>query len=117
MKKYDLRERSYGFSLELVKFLNNLSLSKLSMLLISQLIRSGTSIGANIEEADSSPTRKDYKYKMVVAKKEAAETKYWIRLIIESGALKNDNNIIKANELLDEANQLLKILGSIVIKL
>ncbi len=85
--------------------------------IFNQLVRSGTSIGANIEEADSSPTRKDLKYKMVIAKKEAAETVYWLRLVIDAGLIKNENNIIKTKELLVECGQIVKILGSITRKI
>ena len=87
------------------------------MPILNQLLRSGTSIGANIEEADSSPSRKDFKYKMVIAKKEAAETVYWLKIIIDAGILKNQNNISQIKEILCEADELLKILGSIVRKL
>lgn len=117
MTKYDLRERSYQFAVGLVKLLNRITTTKISFPLFNQLIRAGTSIGANIEEADSSPTRKDFKHKMVIAKKEAAETIYWLRIIIEAGIINNDKNITQAKELVDECNQLLKILGSIIIKI
>jgi len=117
MHKYDLRDRSFKFSVKLVRFLNGLSASRLSMPLFNQLLRSGTSVGANIEEADSSPSRKDFKYKMVIAKKESSETVYWLKIIIESDILKNQNNINSAKEILCEAEELMKILGSIVRKL
>jgi four helix bundle protein len=117
MKKYDLRERTFNFSITLVKFLNRLSSSRLSNPIFNQLIRSGTSIGANIEESDSSPSRKDFKYKIVIAKKEAAETVYWLKILIEGGILKNEQNINKAKEILNEAKELVKILSSILRKL
>ena len=113
MKKYDLRERTYKFSVELVSFLSNLAPARVSSPIFNQLIRSGTSIGANIEEADSSPTRKDFRHRIIIAKKEAAETVYWIRMIIDAELLKNENNVSKAKILLEECAQLLKILGSI----
>ncbi|MBI5399528.1 four helix bundle protein [Candidatus Saganbacteria bacterium] len=116
MNAYDLRERSYKFAVELVRFLNGLTLSKISLPILNQLLRSGTSVGANIEEADSSPTRKDFKYKISVSKKEAAETVYWLKLIIDAEILKNSENIKKAKELLAECDQLLRILGSIIRK-
>jgi len=117
MTKYDLRQRSYGFSVKLVKFLNRLSTSRLSAPLFNQLLRSGTSIGANIEESDSSPSRKDFKHKLTISKKEAAETVYWLKIIIDAEVLKNQNNVSRANEILKEAEELLKILGSITRKL
>ena len=117
MPNYDLRERSYQFSLELIKLLCGFSSGGNMYPIFNQLVRSGTSIGANIEEADSSPTRKDLKYKMVIAKKEAAETVYWLRLVIDAGLIKNENNIIKTKELLVECGQIVKILGSITRKI
>lgn len=113
MTKYNLRERSYKFSVELVRFLNKLTTSRLSSPLLNQLIRSGTSIGANVEEADSSPSRKDFRNKMFIAKKEAAETVYWLKLIIDARVINNQENIAKAKALLDECQQILKIIGKI----
>lgn len=115
-EKYDLRERTFRFSVELVRFINKLSIAKMAFPIFNQVIRSGTSIGANVEEADSSPTRKDFKYKMVISKKEAAETVYWLKIIIAAEILKNRENIEKIKQLLDESSQLLKIIGKIVGK-
>ena len=116
MGQYDLRGRTYKFSVELVKFLNKLSLSRLSVPMINQLLRSGTSIGANVEEADSASSRKDFRNKMFIAKKEAAETAYWLKLIIDANVINNNANIEKTNELLEECGQILKIIGSITRK-
>jgi four helix bundle protein len=117
MKKYDLRERTYGFAVAMVRFLSNLSYAQVAYPLFNQLTRSATSIGANVEEADSSPTRKDFKHKLVISKKEAAETVYWLKLIVDADLLKTEGNIQKAKELLLEAEQLVKILGSIISKM
>ena len=117
MKKYILREKSYKFSIELIKFLGHLTVSKISYPILNQLIRSGTSIGANIEEADSSSTRKDFKHKATISKKEAAESIYWLRIIMDSNMLKNEQNILKAKELLEECNQILRILSTIIRKI
>lgn len=117
MTKYDLRDRTYRFSLSVVRFLSNCSSSSITSPILNQLLRSATSIGANIEEADSSPTRKDFKHKLVISKKEAAETVYWLKLLIDSELLKSDAVTAKAKELLDEAEQLVRILGSILGKM
>jgi len=117
MNNYDLRERTYRFSVGLVEFINGLYQSRVSSRIFDQLLRAGTSIGANVEEADSSPSRKDFKYKISISKKEAAETVYWLRIIIDAGIIKNEHNVSKAKELLEECIQLLKILGSISRKL
>lgn len=113
MTGYDLRERTYKFSVELVKFIDKLAPSRISAPIINQLIRSGTSIGANVEEADSSPSRKDFRNKMFIAKKEAAETVYWLKMFIDANIVKNQANIEKIGTLLDECDQILKIIGKI----
>jgi four helix bundle protein len=117
MNKYDLRERTYRFAVNVVRFLSGSTSLPITYPIFNQLIRSATSIGANVEEADSSPTRKDFKHKIVISKKEAAETVYWFRLVLDSGIIKTEDNINRARELLNEAEQLLKILGSIISKL
>ena len=114
MSKYDLRQRTFAFSVSLARFINSISFSNTSAPLLNQLLRSGTSIGANIEEADSSPTRKDFKYKLTIAKKESAETEYWLKIIIEAGIFKNKVNLDKAKALLDESEQLTKIISTII---
>jgi len=101
----------------LVKFLNKLGHSKISAPILNQLVRSGTSIGANIEEADSAPSRKDFKNKMFIAKKEAAETIYWLKLMIDAEVVNNPTNKEKAKGLLEECSQILKIIGSITRKI
>lgn len=117
MTGFDLRPRSYNFSLELVKFINRIGVARPISAIFNQLLRAGTSVGANIEEADSSPTRKDFKYKMTIAKKEAAEAVYWFKIIIDAAIIKNEGNVAKAKELLDECSQILKILGAIIRKI
>lgn len=117
MKKYDLRERTYRFAVNVVRFLSSLHSHPVTYPIFNQLVRSATSVGANVEEADSSPSRKDFKHKLVISKKEAAETVYWFKLIVDAGLLKTEDNIQKAKELLDEAEQLVKILGSIINKI
>jgi four helix bundle protein len=117
MTEYNLRQRSYAFSVGLVRFLNKLSATKISAPILNQLVRSGTSVGANIEEADSAPSRKDFRNKMFIAKKEAAETTYWLKLIVDAEVVNNPANKEKAKELLDECSQILKIIGSITRKI
>jgi len=117
MSKYDLRNRACKFSINLVSFLNKLSFSPVSKEIFRQLIRAGTSIGANIEEADSSPKRKDLKYKLITAKKEAAEAVYWIKIVLKADLFEE----IKIKDyfmyLMDECQQLLRILATITSKL
>ncbi|MFH1347194.1 MAG: four helix bundle protein [Candidatus Margulisiibacteriota bacterium] len=116
IKKYDIKDRTYQFAVEIVKF-SRLLLKNTEVRDIGrQLIRSGTSIGANVEEADGARTRKEFGNKMTIGRNEAKETAYWLRLIIDSDLLHNKSNIEKANALLSECNELAKILSSIIQK-
>jgi len=76
----------------------------------SQLLRSGTSIGANVEEALAGQSRKDFFAKMSIASKEARETNYWLRLIKDAGILNGQ----ESQNLLEASEELIKILTSIV---
>lgn len=101
-----IKERSFKFAVEIVKYCNQLK--KLKQFEISnQLIRSGTSIGANLREASNGYTKKDFIYKVSIAQKEADETVYWLEILRE---ILNEKEI---DILLNEANQLLKIIKTI----
>lgn len=80
-KKYNLDERTSKFGESVIKFCKNLSLNTISKPIVSQIIRSGTSIGANYIEANNASSRKDFANKIYVCKKEAQETKYWLRVL------------------------------------
>jgi four helix bundle protein len=81
MKHYDLEERTAKFGEDIIEFCRELKQDAVSRPIISQLIRSGTSIGANYMEANSASSRKDFKNKIFICKKEAQETKHWLRMI------------------------------------
>lgn len=108
---YDLRERTLRFAALVVGFVRELPPDVASRELGKQLFRSASSIGANVAEADASESRKDFVHKMSIARKEAGETIYWLRLAMTTGA---DGNA--ADSLLDEATQLVRILSAIVNK-
>ncbi len=116
MAKYDLRDRSYKFAVEIVKFCLVLFKNVETRELGRQLIRAGTSIGANVEEADGARSRKDFANKMTISRNEAKETRFWIRVIIDSEILHNKSNVNKGKDLLSECEQLIKIISSIVDK-
>lgn len=82
--KYDLEERLTILAENIINLCKELPKNTTTIPLIDQLIRSGTSIGANYTEANGSASKKDFKNKVVLAKKEAMETKYWLRLIANS---------------------------------
>ena len=83
-KKYDLIERTAKFGENIIIFLKSLNQNTINSPLISQLIRSSTSIGANYMEADTAESIKDFKHKISICKKEAKETTHWLRMIATS---------------------------------
>lgn len=84
-KIYDLSDRTFKFSQDLLKFCRKVRQDHITKPMISQLVRAGTSIGANYSEADSANSKKDFINKISISKKEANETKYWLKLIAEEG--------------------------------
>lgn len=80
--KFDLEERTAKFGGEIIRLSKKVSVNSITMPLITQLVRSATSIGANYCEADNAESRKDFKHKIGICKKEAKESKHWIRMII-----------------------------------
>jgi four helix bundle protein len=102
------REKSFSFAVKIVRLSKVLSESH-EYALASQIVRSGTSIGANIEEAEAAQTKKDFIAKMSIASKEARETLYWIRLLTESEVIKFDFKTLKS-----DCEELVRILTSIV---
>ena len=83
-KKYNLEERTSKFSGEIIEFSRRIKKDIINNPLISQLIRSATSIGANYCEANGASSRKDFKNKIYICKKECRETKYWLELLAKS---------------------------------
>ncbi len=79
--KYDLEERTAKFAETIIKFCRSIPENSITKVLIIQLVRAATSIGANYCEADDAESKKDFIHKIGVCKKEARETKYWLRLI------------------------------------
>ncbi len=79
--KYDLEERIALFGENLIAFLKSMKETTLNKPLIIQIIRSGTSIGANYYEADGAESKKDFQHKIGICKKEAKETCYWLRML------------------------------------
>src|SRR3989338_7604528 len=81
-RKYDLTERTAKFGEDVIEFAKSLPRNPITIPLTYQLIKSGTSIGANYCEADCAESRKDFEHKIGICKKEAKETKYWLRILI-----------------------------------
>lgn len=108
MKSNPIRDRAFEFSLQTIKLYLPLVEGK-EYILSRQVLRSGTSIGANVEEATAAQSRKDFLSKMSIASKKARETVYWLRLYEATGLAKVDVR----NEL-KEAKEIANILGAIV---
>ena len=81
LKAFDLEERTALLGEEIIKFAKMIPRNPVTMPLITQLVKSGTSIGANYCEADDAESKKDFKHKIGICKKEARETKHWLRMI------------------------------------
>ncbi len=79
--KYDLEERTARFGEAVIKFCQSLRQDIISKPLISQLVRSGTSVGANYMEANGASSKPDFRNKIFICKKEAQETKHWLRML------------------------------------
>jgi len=109
-KTYDIKQRTFEFAVSVVNFINGLPKTTAGSTLGKQLIRSGTSIGANIEEADGSISKKDFIHKVSISRKEARETKYWLKIIISSIPCDKQT----ALKLLKESEELTKILSAII---
>lgn len=106
---FDIRERTFQFAAHIVRLVGSLPRSVEARELGRQLLRSGTSIGANVEEADAAESKRDFIHKMSIARKEARETSYWLRLL--RVAWQETDQIVS---LWDEAEQLIHILSAII---
>ncbi len=101
-------EMSFNFSLKIIQFYK-ICLQNKEFVLSKQLLRSATSIGANVEEANAAQTKKDFIAKMSIASKETRETKYWLRLLEKSKLIEVDYT-----DYLNSINHIINILTKIV---
>jgi len=83
-KKYDLEERTAKFAEKIIELCKKAPKNEISIPIIDQLIRAGTSIGANYCEANGASSKKDFKNKIFTCKKESKETKYWLRMLAKT---------------------------------
>lgn len=82
--KYDLEERTAQFGEDIIKLAKTVPKSTITIPILNQLMRSGTSLGANYMEANGASSKKDFKNKIHLCKKESMETKYWLRMLAEA---------------------------------
>ena len=111
--KSDLKARCYQFSLDLITFIDSLPNQRSCWIIGDQLLRSGTSIGANLVEATASSSRLEFKKFNEIALKSANETRYWLGLLHDSG--KSINN--KLNTLLAEVAEIANMIAAGILKL
>ena len=106
----DIDKRSFEFALKIIQLINDLPKTTAGNAIGQQIIRSGTSIGANVQEALGAHSKSDFIYKMNIAKSEARETKYWLKLLIGSQLIVSS----QIEWLLSEVDELVAILTTIV---
>jgi len=106
---FDLEERTARFGENVIHFAKMVSKNPVTIPLISQLVRAGTSVGANYCEADDAVSKKDFKNKIGICRKEARETKFWLRMIVAA----EPEFKIKARTLWQEAKELHLIFAAI----
>lgn len=103
-----IQNKSFDFALKVIALYKQLTEQK-EYIISKQLLRSGTSIGANVEEANAAQSKKEFIAKMSIASKEARETKYWLRLLNESELVKID-----VREYLELIDHIINIITKIV---
>ena len=108
-KRNIIKEKTYRFALDIIVLYKKM-LEQNEFILSKQIVRSGTSIGSNVEEATAGQSRKDFISKMAISSKEARETNYWLRLLRDSQLCEG----IDYTDLIKESEEIIKILTSIV---
>ena len=111
-KRFDLEERTAKFGEDIIEFAKKIPQNPITLPLITQLVKAGTSVGVNYCEADCAKSKKDFEHKIGICKKESKESKHWLRMISKAvPELKNEAKIYWK-----EALELNLIFSSIVIK-
>ena len=115
-KKYsvsdELKERTYNFALRILRLSRLLPDTEEGRVVKRQIIKAGTSVGANLEEADGSLSLNDFIYKVDIAFKEVKETRYWLQMIIDAGLIPKERVLPD----LQECIEIIKILSTIIYK-
>ena len=112
-KPYNIRHRAFYFSREVIEFVKMSRYEKVFYSMFDQLVRSATSVGANLAEGKAGSTRKDWKNYFLIALNSANETKYWLCLIRDTMDETDKKKII---ELINEADEISNIIASIIVK-
>lgn len=112
--KNDVVKRTYKFALRILYLVQKLPSNTVTNKIIGQLVGSGTSMGSNTEEASAGFSKNDFTFKMSVASKEARESNYWLRLMRDSGLVRDETLCTEVVDAIDESDQLKRILTKIV---
>jgi four helix bundle protein len=110
-KPYDLEDRTLQFAKDTIGFLNKIAKTLPNIEISKQLIRSAGSVGANYIEANESLSRKDFIMRIKICRKEAKESRYWLKLVACNSEFEKDKE-----KLIQETNELMKIFGAILEK-
>ncbi len=110
-KVFDLEERTGRFGEVVIQFVKTLDKNEINRPLIGQLVDASTSVGANYMEADGAESKKDFRHKIAICKKEAKETKHWLRMIQKA----NPHKSVECRKLWQEAHELTLIFSSILL--
>lgn len=112
-KIFDLEERTARFGERIIELCRTLERNEVNRELMKQLLRSGTSVGANYNEADGALTKKDFRHKISISRKEAKESGYWLRMISKA----NVQKAAECESLREEARELVLIFSAILNKM
>ncbi|MHA1280021.1 MAG: four helix bundle protein [Candidatus Helarchaeota archaeon] len=112
-RKFDLEERTLEFAKKIIRLCKKLPKNTINFKLINQIIRSAGSIGANYREANDALGKKDFIHRLRISRKEAKETVYWLKLILEA----NPNLELDTKKLINECEELRNILSAIINKI
>ena len=107
---YDIRERTFRFAVRVLQAIRQLPDDPATRVVAYQLAKSATSVGANVEEADGAESKKDFRHKIALCRKEAKETKHWIRMIVRANPERKDD----CKKLWQEAQELSLIFSAIL---
>ncbi|MDD4178665.1 MAG: four helix bundle protein [Candidatus Margulisbacteria bacterium] len=112
----EIQDRTLNFAIRAAKLVRKISRDLSLRIICKQLLRSATSIGANMREADSASSRKDFINKVFISKKEAQETEYWLEVIKGAEFLHNEENKKEVEQLIIECKEIILILAAIIRK-
>lgn len=107
----DIHERIYAFVIRVINLTRQIPKNQQNLILINQIVRSVTSMGANDQEADGTDSRRDFIAKYVIVRKEGKETNYWLRLISDT----NPEYSARMESLMQEGKEIVKIVSAIIL--